>query len=94
MYGATATSGLGAILNRLIDPEAGDLSADAAQALLRLDFHEEDHARMAELSRKAKEGSLTADERHLLDEYLQVADFLAILQSKARRSLDCLRRAS
>lgn len=94
MSSATKTSTAAAVLNRLIDPTADDLSPEAAQSLLRLDFHQDDHQRMAELSRKAQEGSLSSEERSQLDDYLRIADFLAILQSKARRSLDRVRRAS
>jgi hypothetical protein len=83
-----------AILNRLIDPETADLSPQAARSLLRLDFPDEDQARVAELSAKAQTGALASDEREELDEYLRVADLLAILQSKARRSLKRLGRAS
>jgi hypothetical protein len=83
-----------AILNRLIDPETADLSPEAAESILRLDFREADHARMAELSSKAQEGALTADEREELQEYIRVADLLAVFQSKARRSLKRLGRAS
>jgi hypothetical protein len=83
-----------AILNRLIDPETADLSPQAARSLLRLDFPDEDQARVAELSAKAQAGALTPDEREELDEYLRVADLLAVLQSKARRSLKRLGRAS
>jgi hypothetical protein len=83
-----------AILNRLIDPEVGDLSPEAAESILRLDFPEADHARMAELSSKAQEGTLTADEREELQEYVRVADLLALLQSKARQSVQFFQRAA
>lgn len=83
-----------AILNRLIDPETDDLSSEAARFLLGLDFPEADHARMAELSTKAQTSALTGDDREELLEYLRVADLVAVLQSKARRSLRRLGRAS
>jgi hypothetical protein len=76
-----------AILNRLIQPEQDDLSPETAQFLLNLDFPKKDHARVATLSAKAAEGTLGPREREELDEYLRVADLLALLQSKARRSL-------
>ena len=75
-----------AILNRMIEPENDDLSPDAAASLLRLDFRAFDHARMAELSEQAQAGVLTPEGREELNEYLRVADLLAVLQSKARRS--------
>jgi hypothetical protein len=75
------------ILGRLIMPEKDDLSIDAAQSLLRLDFPKIDHDRMAELSAKANDGKLDPVEKSELEEYLRVADLLAILQSKARVAL-------
>jgi hypothetical protein len=75
------------ILSRVIEPETDDLSAEAAESILRLGFRESDHARMDELAAKAKAGTLAAEEKDELEQYLLVADFLAILKSKARRSL-------
>jgi len=40
-----------------------------------------------ELLQKAREGSLTAAERADLDEFIRVADLLAILDSRARQAL-------
>jgi hypothetical protein len=76
-----------AILNRLIDPETDDLSSEAARSLLELDFPEADHVRMAELSSKAQAAALTDDDREELQEYIRVADMLAVVQSKVRLSL-------
>src|SRR5947208_9085750 len=72
---------------RLIEPENDDLAPEAAQYILRLDFPRKDHQRMQRLSAKAAEGTLTEKERAELHEYLQVADLLALLQSKVRRAL-------
>jgi hypothetical protein len=83
-----------AILNRLIDPEAENLSPEAARSLLQLDFAEMDHQRMSELSLKAQSAEFTDSEREELQEYLHIADLLAVLQSRARRSLQRLGRAS
>jgi hypothetical protein len=76
-----------AILQRLIQPGTGTLSTEAAQAFLQLDFPPEDHERVSELSGKASSGTIDEQERAELNEYILVADLLAILQSKARRSL-------
>jgi hypothetical protein len=83
-----------AIFNRLIKPVVDGLSREAAESLLRADFPEADHARMAELSRKAQEARLSPDERSELNEYILTADFLAILQSHARRALRQVKQAS
>jgi hypothetical protein len=76
-----------AILERVISPQSGGMSADLAQHVLGLGFPEPDHTRYKELSAKAQEGTLTAIERSELEEYLDALDFLAILKSKARVSL-------
>lgn len=77
-----------ALLDHLIDPRRGDLSGDLARYLLSLDFPASDHARYAELSAKAQEGTLSPDEQAELDDFLDVNDFLTIIQAKARASLD------
>ncbi len=82
------------ILRRLLDPENGELSPEAARFFLHLDFPQWDHDRMAELAAKAGTGKLTRDEQEELNEYGRVGDFLAILQSKARKSLQRVECAS
>jgi hypothetical protein len=42
---------------------------------------------MEKLSARAQKGTLTDKERAELEEYIRVADLIAIMQSKARRSL-------
>lgn len=77
----------GDILARVIDPDGPRLSTDAARSLLSLSFDPDDVESMNELSRKAREGSLTAEEQEHLDNYERIGHLLAILQSKARISL-------
>lgn len=76
-----------AILERVFEPNRGDLSPEVAQYILKLDFPPEDHARYHELSVKAQEGALTPQEQTELDDYLSVNTLLTIVQSKARVSL-------
>jgi hypothetical protein len=75
------------ILNRLIRPERGDLSAAGARDLLKIDFEPSDHDRMHELSLKAQEGALNAGEQTEMDAYEQAGYLLALLHSKARQCL-------
>jgi hypothetical protein len=77
----------GAIWARIVHPENGDLTREAAQAFLRLDFTQADRGRMEELAEKARAGALTPAERKDAETYNRVAHLLALLQSKARRSL-------
>jgi hypothetical protein len=76
-----------AILERLIEPENDNLTPEVAQYILRLDFPRKDHQRLQRLSAKASAGTLSDKERAELDDYLRIADLLALMQSKARRAL-------
>ena len=76
-----------AILSRLVRPRETTLSRAAARALLQFRFSEIDVRRMNALSEKARRGTLTRNEREELDCYERVGHLLAILQSKARKSL-------
>lgn len=84
---ATATSHEGPILRRIFRPEQGDLPAAAAQWLLTVDFAGEDHARMAELLEKAREGDLTPVEDAELEDYGDVGRMLELLKAKAKVTL-------
>ena len=76
-----------AILDQLADLDVGGISPETAQALLKLRFNEFHHKRFNLLTAKAREASLTPSEQEDLDEYIQTADILAIVQSKARQAL-------
>jgi hypothetical protein len=76
-----------AILTRLVGADGLDFSAEAARAILAIDFGPSDKSRMRQLSAKAREGTLSHDEQAEIDSYERVGHFLNILQSKARRSL-------
>lgn len=65
----------------------GELSPTQARALLKLHFSEEDLSRMRELSAKARAGTLDTAEAVEIDTYERLGCMLAILHSKARRTL-------
>ena len=75
------------ILRRMLGPENRNLHPDVAGFFLDLSLTEDDHERIAALSEKANEGLLTSDERDELGFYVMLADFITIMQSKARTSL-------
>ena len=60
---AIAQNSEAAIWNRLIDPEAADLSREAAESLLRMQLPVEDRQRVNELAEKARQGTLRAEEQ-------------------------------
>jgi hypothetical protein len=76
-----------AILSRIIAPEEGTLSPEAARSILAMGFGQKDLARMNRLASKARSGRLTAAEDDALESYLRVGRFVALVQAKARRSL-------
>lgn len=63
------------------------MSRDAAEYLLSLRFDERDVSRMNELSELAQQGSLAGANAAELDSYIHVSNLLAVMQSKARQSL-------
>lgn len=81
------TSSEAAIVGRLIKPDHGDFSPEAARELLSLQFGDDDQARMRELSRKAQEGTLSDAEQDEIENYRRVGYWLGVLWSKARLSL-------
>jgi hypothetical protein len=76
-----------AILNQLVAIEASSLSLATARELLAICFNAKQRARVRALSAKAREGRLDEAAQKELDDYLHVADLLAVLHSKARQAL-------
>jgi len=75
------------ILNDVLNADAGDLPPPAATALLNFRFSDKAVARMNELAAKNREGSITPDERDLMDRYVRIGNFLNLVHVKARASL-------
>ena len=76
-----------AIFGRILEPDDEILDVAAARAILALDFKQADKERMRALARKAREGTLTADEEIEIDNYDRVGHMLGLMKSKARQSL-------
>jgi len=83
-----------AIFARLIKADQGDLSRDLGRYILTLGFDEEDQARMRELAEKNQQGVSSSEEQEELQNYVVVGHMLAVLNSKARRSLKVRDRTS
>lgn len=75
------------ILSRIIRPDRGTWSKEAAEAMLQFDFPPADVERMNLLAEKARAGSLSPDEDTELENYRHAGRLLELLQSKARLSL-------
>ena len=76
----------GMILGRVLRAEHGDLPHETARWLL-VDFDPVDHERLAALSAKAREGTLSVEEDAELDDYGDVGRLLELLKAKAKASL-------
>lgn len=76
-----------AILDRVLGPDDGAFTADAARSLLSLKFKAEDERRMNRLAAKARKGTLTDRERFQAEQFNLVSHLLALLQAKARQAL-------
>jgi hypothetical protein len=81
---ATRAGAEAAILKRLVKPNRVDLSPEAAEGLLQLEFDKKDRDRMHELAVKGNEGRLTKGEEEELESYRRIGYFVDLLRSKAR----------
>ena len=61
--------------------------AELARYILTLGFDAEDQARMSELAERNQEGALASEEQVELQNFVKAGHLLALLHSKARRSL-------
>lgn len=76
-----------AILSRVIQPDSGDWSRAAAEAILGIGLNETDKEQMTALLEKAKAGELTNEESDALEHYRHIGKLLELMKSRARRSL-------
>ncbi len=76
-----------AMLEQVANLDAKSMSVETARKLLELRFDVSHQRRVDRLLEKAQAGDLTQAEQSDLDEYIHVADLLAILQSRARQAL-------
>lgn len=74
-------------LDRLLDPLTDVFTPEVASAVLELRADSELEAHIAELRRKANEGTLTAAEDAEYKDFVEAVDLISIIQAKARRFL-------
>jgi hypothetical protein len=80
-------------LDRLVEPMVRTFTPEVARSLVELRADPELQVRMDELAEKCNEGRLTAEEREEYDTSIRFANYLAIIQAKARRLLKASERA-
>jgi cell division protein FtsN len=76
-----------AMLGSMIEPLSNSLNKSSAKQILALKASPAANRRLARLARKSDEGKLTPEERAEYLFYVQVGDFIALLQARARRLL-------
>jgi hypothetical protein len=76
------------MLDRIFDPLAECFTPEVARRVLEISIDPAEQDRINGLADKANEGLLTDAERADYEEFIEAADLLAILQAKARLTLD------
>ena len=74
-------------LDRLMEPMVRTFTPEVAKSLIQLRADPQLQARMDELAEKCNEGRLTSEEREEYETSVRFANYLAIIQAKARRLL-------
>jgi hypothetical protein len=74
-------------LDRLLDPVADGFTPEFARHLVQLKADPKLEEEIAELRRKANEGTLSPEEGLAYREFVEAVDVISIIQSKARRYL-------
>jgi hypothetical protein len=74
-------------LDRFLEPVTDAFTPELARQLVDLRADDELQAEVEVLRRKAKEGTLSADEEAAYKDFVEAVDVISIIQSKARRFL-------
>jgi hypothetical protein len=76
-----------AMFGRIFGGKSGDIPHTLARYILTLGFAAQDQARILELAERNQNGRLVASEREELDNFVKTGHLMALLHSKARKSL-------
>ena len=76
-----------AIFGRLLRADDGKLSRELARFLLTVGFDQADQDRMQDLAARNQQGVLSAEEQEELLSFVRAGHLVALLHSKARKSL-------
>jgi hypothetical protein len=76
-----------AILKRIVRPQLGNLTPEAANAILDLKLGDQDQERLNALAVKAQDGTLSAEEEAELQVYRVLGRVISMMWSKARVAL-------
>ena len=81
-------STISSILDHYLEPVTSMFSREMAEAIVNRKPDERMVARVAELGRKADDGTLTEHERAEYQDFVDAGDLIALIKSKAKRFLD------
>jgi len=77
-----------ALFGRILTNGPGEMSPELARYVLTLGFGAEDQARMKDLAERNQDGALASEEQEELRSFVRAGHLLALLHSKARKSLE------
>ena len=75
------------LLERMLKPHEGGLSEELSRYILSLHFTDAEKQRYLELADKVDQGPMTPEEQQELENFVELNEFLTLIQSKARLSL-------
>jgi hypothetical protein len=75
------------ILQGLLDPFDSGLDVASAKSLLKIKFDKSTLKKIDTLLKKNRNGTISSDERIVLDKYIRTGHFLDIIHAKAWKSL-------
>ncbi len=75
------------VLNELLDPVGRCLTADSAKQIAELRASPQAQARIESLASRSNAGTLSTEEQAEYAAYVSAGNFIAVLQSKARKLL-------
>lgn len=75
------------LLSGIVEPLSRSLTSASARELLAVRPDQRVRRRVARLARKCDDGALTPEERAEYQVYVEVGDFVALLQARARHVL-------
>ena len=76
------------VLERILDPVSKCLTPDVARAIADYRLDRKSQALLDSLAEKSTAGKLSEEERRHYESFVSALDFVATLQSKARRMLN------
>ena len=88
MYPTQVTNDTMTVLARVLEPVGHCFTPEVAQAIVALRADPAVQARLEDLADKSTQNTLSEDERIEYETYVHAIDFIAVLQSQARRILN------